>query len=336
MNKIFLIILVILILYVIYNCFNNNEGFAVDPKSLTEIDAIKNLAFVAQELQTVKGLTLPGDLNTLGKITSGDIVLKDSSKSFTVNRGKVTFSNAEGDFNHSIYNNGYNIDQKGKWDGMKMNTYNGLDVNIGDANETVKTALSIDSIGSTTFTKHVGTNNSPNILLQNNTGQPSQLGFYTGLGAGALNNLVQKNDAAIINIGSNTTSKAGLVLAPWSNSTGGIRIDSDGIVTVGGGTKYGSPDKDNLTNLISSIILRTSIGDLFYQEGVATTSYDNWTTVIFPKSYKMLISYAAYDRDSGDLITRYAATPNGKSMVFDNQKAGSTKLPAKWIALGFT
>jgi len=62
MNKIFLIILVILILYFIYNCFNSNEGFAVDPKSLSDVDAIKNLAAVAKDLQTVNGITLPGSL----------------------------------------------------------------------------------------------------------------------------------------------------------------------------------------------------------------------------------------------------------------------------------
>ena len=52
----------------------------------------------------------------------------------TVNRKPLNFSNAEEDWNHTIYNNGFNVDTEGAWDGMKMNTYAGLKVRMGDSN----------------------------------------------------------------------------------------------------------------------------------------------------------------------------------------------------------
>jgi len=71
MNKIFLIILVILILYFIYNCFNSNEGFNTNPKTLSDIDAIKNLAAVAKDLQTVNGITIPGSITVKDNLGIG-------------------------------------------------------------------------------------------------------------------------------------------------------------------------------------------------------------------------------------------------------------------------
>ena len=46
----------------------------------------------------------------------------------------LTFSNAQDDKNHTIYNNLNNNDGMGAWDGMKMNTYAGLEITTGDAN----------------------------------------------------------------------------------------------------------------------------------------------------------------------------------------------------------
>ena len=70
MDKIYLILFAIVIIYIIYKCFwsSNNETFAVDPKSLSDVDAIKNLAAVAKDLQTVNGITIPGNI-TLGGTT---------------------------------------------------------------------------------------------------------------------------------------------------------------------------------------------------------------------------------------------------------------------------
>jgi len=52
----------------------------------------------------------------------------------SLNRNALNFSNAEWDKNHNIYNNGYNIDKEGGWDGMKINSYAGLKVRMGDSN----------------------------------------------------------------------------------------------------------------------------------------------------------------------------------------------------------
>ena len=59
---VYVFIIGILGLYLLCKNNNSNEGFAVDPKSLSDIDAIKNLAAVAKDLQTVNGITLPGSL----------------------------------------------------------------------------------------------------------------------------------------------------------------------------------------------------------------------------------------------------------------------------------
>jgi hypothetical protein len=114
-------------------------------------------------------------------------------------------------------------------------------------------------------------------------------------------------------------------------------LEVDGNLTASNFSFKPIPDNLNLgntsmTNTKMKII--TLAGGLSVQYGEATTSYDNWTIVKFTPPFKVLISWAAYDRDSGGLITRYAATPNLTGMQFDNQQAGSNKLPAKWVALG--
>ena len=70
MDKIYLILFTIVIVYIIYKCFciSEYENFTTDPKSLSDIDAIKNLAAVAKDLQTVNGLKLPGSLSINGDI----------------------------------------------------------------------------------------------------------------------------------------------------------------------------------------------------------------------------------------------------------------------------
>jgi hypothetical protein len=67
-----------------------------------------------------------------------------SGKNLQTNRQRVCFSNGVDDPNHSMYNNVWNIDKEGAWDGMKMNVYEGLDVRTGNANGAVpKNVLSV-------------------------------------------------------------------------------------------------------------------------------------------------------------------------------------------------
>jgi hypothetical protein len=69
---IYVFIIAILGLYLL--CKNNsNEGFNTNPKTLSDIDAIKNLAAVAKDLQTEKGITIPGSLTiTSNKNANGN------------------------------------------------------------------------------------------------------------------------------------------------------------------------------------------------------------------------------------------------------------------------
>ncbi len=63
---------------------------------------------------------------------NGNIKLS-SSNIISANRGRVGFSNVTDDWNHTIYNNGSNIDGEGSWDGMKFNIYAGANFRIGQA-----------------------------------------------------------------------------------------------------------------------------------------------------------------------------------------------------------
>jgi hypothetical protein len=62
-------------------------------------------------------------------------------KNLQTKRKRVCFSDAVDDPNHSMYNNGWNIDGEGAWDGIKMNVYSGLDVRTGNANGAVPRTL---------------------------------------------------------------------------------------------------------------------------------------------------------------------------------------------------
>ncbi len=81
---------------------------------------------------------------TIIKYEDGNISL-EKKKKFHTNRGRIAFSNSATDSNHTIYNNYLDIDNEGKWDGMKINCYNGLDIRTGDVNKNEqKTALLIE------------------------------------------------------------------------------------------------------------------------------------------------------------------------------------------------
>ena len=112
----------------------------------------------------------------------------------------------------------------------------------------------------------------------------------------------------------------------------------DGNLTASNFLSKPIPDNLNLGNTSmtnTNMNLITLAGGLSVQYGEATTSYDNWTVVKFTPPFKILFSWAAYDRDSGNLITKYeGGYPNLTGMKFDNQQGGSNKLPAKWSALG--
>jgi len=89
---------------------------------------------------------IKGSLSTGGSLSSGGNI--STSKNLHTKRNRVCFSDTATDANHSIYNNYTNIDGEGGWDGMKMNTYAGLDVRTGNASGAVPaTRLSVRDSG---------------------------------------------------------------------------------------------------------------------------------------------------------------------------------------------
>jgi hypothetical protein len=64
------------------------------------------------------------------------------------NRNRLIFSGTVTDRNHSIYNNFFNLDNEGVWDGMKFNVFNGAWFRVGNGDGAVPTtALYINSSG---------------------------------------------------------------------------------------------------------------------------------------------------------------------------------------------
>jgi hypothetical protein len=93
-----------------------------------------------------------------GSVTIGTAVIPNPNSAGTTSlvnygnaclyRNRLIFSNALTDWNHCIYNNGQNNDGEGAWDGMKLNTFAGLSVRIGNANGvTPTTAMYINNVG---------------------------------------------------------------------------------------------------------------------------------------------------------------------------------------------
>ena len=84
-----------------------------------------------------------------GKVrVAGDAVVNGK---LSLNRNALNFSNAEWDKNHNIYNNVWDLDKEGAWDGMKINSYQGLRVRVGDSNSSPPTTALEVTDSSTTF-----------------------------------------------------------------------------------------------------------------------------------------------------------------------------------------
>jgi microcystin-dependent protein len=120
--------------------YDNNdivENFPqATPMNVMYSDANGNLATTTD--LGLAYLTLTGNIKSEGSILS--------NKNLQTNRNRLCF--AVDDVSHSIYNNNLNIDGEGPWDGMKMNTYKGLDVRTGNASGAVpSTILSVRDDG---------------------------------------------------------------------------------------------------------------------------------------------------------------------------------------------
>lgn len=102
----------------------------------------------------------------------------NSSNRFEIhlNRGRLNFSSLANDNNHVIYNNVYNIDGEGAWDGIKMNVYEGLDIRSGTSWNA--SALFINDDGST----GLGNQNPERRLEVESSGAHWISGVFSGTG----------------------------------------------------------------------------------------------------------------------------------------------------------
>jgi trimeric autotransporter adhesin len=135
----------------------------------------------ASAAQTLTGVSIDGNatsetLSTVvarGATTTATISVGNFSTGATglnIRRGRLCFSDSY-EPNHSIYNNYLNIDSEGQWDGMKINSFLGLDIRTGD-NSVAATIVQVRPAG-VTITGSVSATN----LSGTNTGDQTLSGL---------------------------------------------------------------------------------------------------------------------------------------------------------------
>lgn len=77
---------------------------------------------------------------------NGNVKLGTKGRKLAVSRGRFSFANNFTDDNHCIYNNLDDIDGQGKWDGMKINCYQGLRIRTGNSGADQKLEVNINNI----------------------------------------------------------------------------------------------------------------------------------------------------------------------------------------------
>jgi hypothetical protein len=98
-------------------------------------------------------------------------------------RNRLIFSNAINDFNHSIYNNYYNPDAEGVWDGMKFNVYAGAWFRVNNASGAVPTtAMFINPSGLVSIGTTDAQNNKLRVFGGNSTSGISLGDYMTSAG----------------------------------------------------------------------------------------------------------------------------------------------------------
>lgn len=152
----------------------------------------------------------PGD-NMKLRVEGGAI---STNGNLHTERGRLAFSNTPLDPNHSIYNNGTNLDAEGVWDGIKMNVFAGLDVRVGDAAaRTQKSALRVESSGNVGLGVVPNANARLDVQGAANIHDGNPFGVRNGyMGAGSLT------------IGSIAKSFGGG--SGWNNNTAGLLLET--------------------------------------------------------------------------------------------------------------
>lgn len=200
-----------------YGIYAGSDGALHFPDTTAGADRIliNSLGYVGIGCSPSYFLDVNGTLNIRGSFTvNGTAVATGTGSVWTVGasnaiyysagntclyRNRLIFSNAINDFNHSIYNNSYNPDSEGSWDGMKFNVYAGAWFRTGNASgATPTTSMFLNTtgyvgIGTTSVSYPLvvwttgggyssGGNNpyiiSPTISVQNTTGYGIVSGWF--------------------------------------------------------------------------------------------------------------------------------------------------------------
>ena len=91
---------------------------------------VRNDGGVLRLMSAVSDVQLwAGDANRMNIGLDGNVNIYGNT---CISRKALTFSNAAGDFNHSIFNDAHNISGWGEWDGIRMNVFNGLQIRVGN------------------------------------------------------------------------------------------------------------------------------------------------------------------------------------------------------------
>jgi hypothetical protein len=183
------------------------------------------------------GITNPSNLLTVGA-SANPISNSAGTTNLVVNgnincnRNRLIFSGTAIDRNHSIYNNFFNLDNEGVWDGMKFNVFNGAWFRVGNT-----TALYINSTGS------VGIKTSTPIAVLDTVGTIRSLdATYAALSGGTGLELYYSGGGNIVsgtrNAGSLTTAALAYLASTHSfnvgtgGGTNGLFITSSGTVGI--------------------------------------------------------------------------------------------------------
>ena len=103
--------------------------------------------------------------------------------------------------------------------------------------------------------------------------------FGGGLTPGAYGSLAKLNDAGIIFGGPTVGTSRGFVIAPWSATADGFRVNENGTVTIG--TVSSSPNPAGYNLYVNNGILTEKVK-------VAVSGTANWADYVFHKDYKLM------------------------------------------------
>jgi len=123
------------------------------------------------------------------------------------------------------------------------------------------------------------------------------------MGVTSYNGLTQAGDAGLIYGNGNNVTNFGFVIAPWGNTTGGIRMDKNGSVGIG---------TFNTSDATYRLFVETGI-----RTRKVTVDQSTWPDYVFKPSYVLppLSSVATYIRDNGHLPDMPSADSVAKNGV---------------------